>query len=380
MKNKFYLMALSLLMLGFFSCKKDASSPVASFMYSGDSVVPATIMFTNTSTDASTYLWDFGDNTTSTDKSPSHKYTTIGKYTVKLTATGDGGTNSISKTITVIAVTPTAAFTFAGDSLTPLKVVFTNTTTTATSYAWDFGDNQTSTDKSPSHTYTAAGIYTVKLTSTNDGQTNSTTKTITLPTAQFSFTGTGIQVPCQVTFTNSSTNATSYLWDFGDGQTSTEKSPVHTYTKGANFNVKLTTKSSSGFSSVTQQVTTVAAPSACVIGTRTLLGFTDDGSLPYIGIRITQGGSVVCNGKMSISSSNLPFVYNTETAYSISSANWGQTYHIEVATYSNGAYVSTIGYAEFKVSDYATLTNHYPSEITVTNGDNKIKLALSWSN
>ncbi|MEO6454407.1 MAG: hypothetical protein ABIN97_10060 [Ginsengibacter sp.] len=81
------------------------AAPVAGFMYSGPSVVPTTIAFTNTSTYATSYLWDFGDtasgvNNTSTTVNPTHFYKTLAPYpngtVVKLIATGPGGTDSIS--------------------------------------------------------------------------------------------------------------------------------------------------------------------------------------------------------------------------------------------------------------------------------------------
>jgi len=101
-----------------FSCQKESTTttptptpipiktaPIADFSYSGAGVAPSTVTFTNTSTNASSYSWDFGNNSTSSDVSPSHKYTAGGVYTVKLTATGSGGTNSTTKTINI--TTPT---------------------------------------------------------------------------------------------------------------------------------------------------------------------------------------------------------------------------------------------------------------------------------
>jgi PKD repeat protein len=87
------------------NCSKKGSSstpgPSANFTYSGAGVAPVTVTFTNTSTDAFSYLWDFGDNTTSTSANPSHDYMQGGVYTVKLTATGAGGSNSITKTVNI---------------------------------------------------------------------------------------------------------------------------------------------------------------------------------------------------------------------------------------------------------------------------------------
>lgn len=74
--------------------------PVAAFNYSGSgTALPITVTFSDASTNATSYLWDFGDGGTSTIQNPSHVFTTAGDYTVKLTATGNGGTNSITAII-----------------------------------------------------------------------------------------------------------------------------------------------------------------------------------------------------------------------------------------------------------------------------------------
>ena len=85
------------------SCKKDPV-PVASFTFTGDNKPsPCIVTFSNTSTDATSYLWNFGDGTSSTDENPIHTYTNPqGKaYTVSFTATGKGGSNSVTKTVTI---------------------------------------------------------------------------------------------------------------------------------------------------------------------------------------------------------------------------------------------------------------------------------------
>ncbi|MEI7727836.1 MAG: PKD domain-containing protein, partial [Bacteroidota bacterium] len=120
MKTKFTLSAVILLLAVFsISCtKKEPTSPapVANFTYSGSSnTAPATFVFVNISTDATTFVWEFGDNTTSTDQNPQHTYTSGGAFTVKLTAIGQGGTNSSTKTINIQnPVGPTADFSFTG--------------------------------------------------------------------------------------------------------------------------------------------------------------------------------------------------------------------------------------------------------------------------
>ncbi len=85
------------------SCKKDPV-PVASFTFTGDNKPsPCIVSFSNTSTDATSYLWNFGDGTSSSDQNPTHTYTNPqgATYTVSFTATGKGGSNLASKSLTI---------------------------------------------------------------------------------------------------------------------------------------------------------------------------------------------------------------------------------------------------------------------------------------
>jgi PKD repeat protein len=89
-------------------CTKSAPAPapVASFTWSASSsTAPSIVSFTNTSTNATTYSWDFGNGSTSNLASPSHTYTSAGSFTVKLTVTGAGGTNSSTQTVNIAAPT-----------------------------------------------------------------------------------------------------------------------------------------------------------------------------------------------------------------------------------------------------------------------------------
>lgn len=93
-----WLSALSLV-----SCSKKSPdpAPVANFQYTGTGVAPATVSFTNSSTNATNYTWDFGDNSISTEVSPSHTYQKGGVYTVSLTASGPGGLHVTTKTVNI---------------------------------------------------------------------------------------------------------------------------------------------------------------------------------------------------------------------------------------------------------------------------------------
>ena len=113
--NLLLICAVAALMIN--GCKKDtpsptptpaATAPVANFTYTGaGTFAPASVSFASTSTNATSYSWDFGDNGTSTDANPSHLFTSGGTYTVRLTVTGTGGSNSVSKTINILN-TPTS--------------------------------------------------------------------------------------------------------------------------------------------------------------------------------------------------------------------------------------------------------------------------------
>ncbi len=226
--------------------------PVADFSGTPTSgLVPLTVNFTNLSTgNISGYLWSFGDGQTSTLANPSHQYTVGGIYTVRLITTGSGGVDTLIRTdyITATWTRPTAAFTGAPtNGVIPLEVTFTNNSTgQISSYAWDFGDGGTSIAANPTHNYTVAGTYSVRLIVSGPGgadtlqRINYITASSPRPTAGFTGTPTEGTVPFAVNFTNTSTGQiTSYAWDFGDGGTSDLASPLHTYTVNGVYSVRL---------------------------------------------------------------------------------------------------------------------------------------------
>ncbi len=127
----------------------------------------------------SIWSWNFGDNSGSSAQSPSHTYSANGAYEVALTVTDNAGnTNTVSRPVTVSSNTTSgplaASFTTATDGLLAL---FTSTATGGTApytYTWAFGDSGVSSQANPTHTYAAAGNYSVTLTVTD---TNGVMKT-----------------------------------------------------------------------------------------------------------------------------------------------------------------------------------------------------------
>ena len=237
---------------------------------------PLTVQFTDTTTGSPTsWYWNFGDGYASSAQNPSHQYSSAGTYTVTLTANNAAaGSKSITKTgfITVSAslipsftATPTAG-------TAPLTVQFTDTTTgSPTSWYWNFGDGYASGAQNPSHLYGAAGTYSVTLTVTNAASAGkSITKTgyitvtaapVITPVADFTATPSTGAAPLAIQFTERSTNANQWSWTFGDGTTSTEQHPSHTFTTAGTYTVVLTVRNAAGQSNTKTQTNLISVTS-----------------------------------------------------------------------------------------------------------------------
>ncbi|NND72944.1 MAG: PKD domain-containing protein [Rhodothermales bacterium] len=219
-----------------------------------------TVSFSNMSENAEYYLWDFGDGSKTGIEEPTHTFPSDGEYTVALTATGGGKTDTHSKQVMVTeeqANPPVASFSY---SASDLSVSFTGTSQNAESSAWDFGDGNSSSDTNPSHTYAAAGSYQVALTVSNADGSDTATESVTVtasdpepvpPVASFSYTTSDLNV----SFSNTSSNADASSWDFGDGNASSDSAPSHTYASAGTYQVSLSVSNSDGSDSVTQSVT-----------------------------------------------------------------------------------------------------------------------------
>ncbi len=212
--------------------------------------IPFTVNFLNTSIGAVSYLWNFGDSTSSTLANPSHTYTSFGNYTVSLTTTNSAGCSKTISVNTLIQIQPPQA---AINNLpemgcAPLTHSFSasiNSLFPVTSYLWDFGDGTTSTLANPTHVF-PAGTYTISLIITTAGGCNDTVIVPNgivanmRPTANFVANPLNACAKIPIDFTNlSSAGVTSWLWDFGDGMTSTNPNPSHLYQDTGYFTVQL---------------------------------------------------------------------------------------------------------------------------------------------
>ncbi|WP_456442762.1 PKD domain-containing protein [Caldithrix abyssi] len=246
-----------------YNAVNDGVTPAPTAAFTADPTsgcAPLSVQFTDQSSgDITSYSWDFGDGATSTAQNPQHTYNNPGTYTVSLTVSGPGGSDTETKVDYITVYEPiTADFSgtpTSGDA--PLSVSFTDQSTgTVTAWSWDFGDGATSTEQNPTHTYNTAGTYTVTLTASNSCDSDTQTKvdyiTVTEPAgnppvADFSGTPTSGDAPLTVSFTDlSSNNPTSWSWDFGDGGTSTQQNPTYTYNTPGTYTVSLTATNAYG--------------------------------------------------------------------------------------------------------------------------------------
>jgi len=150
--------------------------------FSGDpttGVVPCTVQFTDLSEgNPSTWFWDFGDDSASTEQHPIHTYSDTGYFDVKLVVSNATQTDSVIKYDYIHVLPIVADFSAEPESgLVPLQVQFTDLSEgNPTSWLWDFGDEDTDTLQDPTHTYADTGHYDVKLVVSNEAGTDSIIK------------------------------------------------------------------------------------------------------------------------------------------------------------------------------------------------------------
>lgn len=207
----------------------------------------APISFTPTGTNVKSWLWNFGDTKIATEQNPSHTYQAVGSYDIDLTITTYNNCSYSATIPDYIKVQNNAVSNFTLNNKTgcaPLNVQFNNVSINDTARLWEFGDGKTSTEQNPMYTYTEEGQYTVTLRSYNpSGCTSVYTVTnaviIAPPLANFNADIRNGCAPMKVGFKNVSGNASQWKWEFGDGDTSGVKDPIHMYTSPGKYDVRL---------------------------------------------------------------------------------------------------------------------------------------------
>ncbi|GET30721.1 PKD domain-containing protein [Prolixibacter sp. SD074] len=191
------------------------------------------------------YVWNFGDMTQEVNGDvTSHDFETPGNYDITLAASSDFCSQKAVQRVSVLAGPPSSVFDPDTAGCPPLKVQFRNQSKNGYRYVWDFGDGNYSTQKAPEHTFFAEGAYNVHLQVFNQvGDVAESDKQIVVypaVRAYFNLFPSRVKIPGEkVSFSNFSENADNYLWDFGDGDTSTVFEPGHEYQKVGVFPVSL---------------------------------------------------------------------------------------------------------------------------------------------
>jgi gliding motility-associated-like protein len=237
--------------------KPNASFTIGSTANCG---APLTVSFTNQSTGTGTltYLWIFGDGRpNSTLENPSHTYMTTGVFSPKLIVFNQSGcSDTIVRPNSINIANNLTMFTAPTTVCANTNVSITNSTTPApVNTIWSFGDSTTSTNFTPVKTYTTPGTYEIKMINNYGVCMDSMVRTITVleqPVANFGTTSprSSCMAPFTVHFSDSSTNAVSYSWNFGDNTPlSTSQNPTHTYTRQGSYTVTLTVTAANGCTS-----------------------------------------------------------------------------------------------------------------------------------
>jgi len=221
------------------------------------------------------YSWDFGDTTTGTGVNPSHTYTTENYFTATVSVTDDFGL--IAQASVVISTVPNQPPTVAPtatliNELAPVVQFIANGSDPeggVLTYSWDFGDGGTSSLANPLHTYTTSGPFTATVTVTDNlGLTAQASVSIFVPnqppTMNPTASPTSGQAPLDVQFTANANDpeggVLTYLWDFGDGATSTLANPRHIYTTAGTFIISLTVSDNAWITGTSLGITVLNQP------------------------------------------------------------------------------------------------------------------------
>ncbi len=239
---------------------------------------PLIVAFEDQSTgNPNSWKWNLGNGSVSPNQNPITTYFTPGVYKVSLTIKNSSGSDSITKTDYInVYANPQAAFDASPkQGCFPLDVKFTNSSKagsgTITDYLWDFGDGNVSTDEKAEHVYTTSGTFDLTLKVTNSyGCTNAITKNDLVHiddgvNANFSLTSLNVcKKPATAIFQNNSEGSgnINYIWNFGDGATSTSKDATHNYNASGTYTVILSAESAGGCSDTASIKVVVAIPAS----------------------------------------------------------------------------------------------------------------------
>lgn len=233
------------------------------------------------------FEWDFGDGSTGTGETITHRYSGAGAYNVVLLVTDNSGnTDSTGQTVTIgDNESPVASFIYSPTNPAVNEDIYFNASDsydpdgTIASYEWDFGDGTTGSGQTITHQYSRSDTYKVVLVVTdNSGSSGSTNQTIAVgdnenPVASFIYSPTDPAVNDEIYFNASDSydpdgTIVAYEWDFGDTATGSGQTFTHQYGSQGTYTVLLLVRDNSGNSASTSKTVTVSAgqsPSAAFV-------------------------------------------------------------------------------------------------------------------
>ena len=307
-------------------------SSKAGFMYRYDDVcsAPSAFVFAvNNPQDTISYGWNFGNGKTATSSNTSTTFTNNGTYTVSLITTTPQGCKDTAMQAFAIG---SASANFSGYSIVCANapVTFTNTSSpNPLSINWLVNGVSAGSGNTFTYTFATPGTYTVSMNANFGSCTKSVQKQITvnnkpIPAFTQSANLQSCTLPATISFTNSSANAISYKWLFGDGSSSTQANINYTYNSAGVFSVSLIASNGDGCSD------TLTKPNLVRLGPPAITSFTalpKSGCIPEnitSGANITSPDSVVAydwntgDNNLHVSGSQLSHVYNNEGYYNVS--------------------------------------------------------------
>jgi PKD repeat protein len=226
------------------------------------------VAFTNGSSNGLNFKWNFGDGGVDTGRSPVYTYAVQDTYRVVLTVSNECGTETYSAKVN-LNTPPLSDYTANGaEACPPSTITFLNKSSdNVRKFYWWFpgGTPDTSTLRNPTIKYNKIGTYDVRLIVENGyGRDTNFKKAYVkindIPKVNFSASRNGLIV----SFLNNTTSATSYLWRFGDGDTSNQASPVHSYRFAGTYIVTLTATNACGTKTDSVTISVFALPAATV--------------------------------------------------------------------------------------------------------------------
>jgi gliding motility-associated-like protein len=278
------------------------SIPVADFTYDISLSCDSSdiVSFENNTIIASSFIWDFGDGTTSNMHNPIHNFST-GIFSIALYANNNGCVDTllITDAIEIMGLSNLDFTVDTNSGCEGLSVSFLDLTNDYNTFLWDFGDGLVSTLQNPTHIFDSAGLYDISLTASISGYCS---ENIILPTQievfespviSFEADNTlGCAVPFDVMFLENTLDASYWSWNFGDGSSSNIQNPLKTYFTTGIFDVSLLVENSNG-----------------CISNITFTNYINVDQLPEINFNATP--IVSCAGE-SISFTDLSSIGNTD--------------------------------------------------------------------